>query len=88
MVRSIRRSRGRWSAGRSRSVSRIRNKPGPRLVQALGRLRIAAARLDDAGRTLVLTTDPHPRQATYVLTVPARRHRGKRGAPGGRPAGL
>ena len=43
---------------------------GPRLAVTLGRLRIAAARLDDGGRTLVLATDPHPRPASYVLTVP------------------
>jgi putative heme-binding domain-containing protein len=48
----------------------LSDRPGPRLVAALGRLRIAAARLDDGGRTLVLTTDPHPRQATYIVTVP------------------
>ena len=60
-------------------------KPGPRLVQALGRLRIAAARLDDAGRTLVLTTDPHPRQATYVLTVPVDDTAGKAALQGGVP---
>ena len=35
-----------------------------------GQIRVAAARLDDGGRTLVLTTDPHPRAATYTLDVP------------------
>ncbi len=34
-----------------------------------GALRIAAARLDDGGRTLVLVTDPHPREASYALKV-------------------
>jgi len=34
-----------------------------------GSVRIAAARLVDAGRTLILTTDPHPREATYTLRV-------------------
>ncbi len=34
-----------------------------------GTLRIAAARLEDAGRTMVLTTDPHPRAATYRLDL-------------------
>ena len=48
----------------------LSDRPGPRLVAALGRLRIAAARLDDGGRTIVLTTDPHPRQATYIVTIP------------------
>ncbi len=35
-----------------------------------GSLRIASARLVDDGRTLVLATDPHPWDASYVLTVP------------------
>jgi putative heme-binding domain-containing protein len=33
-------------------------------------LKIAAARLVDEGRTLVLVTDPHPRESTYRLTLP------------------
>ena len=33
---------------------------------------IAAARLEDDGRTLVLTTDPHPRPAVYFLAIPPR----------------
>ena len=41
-----------------------------RLGVTAGRLRIAAARCEDAGRSLVLTTDPHPRRATYILMVP------------------
>ena len=35
-----------------------------------GTLRVAAASLADDGRTLVLVTDPHPREATYRLTLP------------------
>jgi putative heme-binding domain-containing protein len=35
-----------------------------------GSLKVAAARLDDDGRTLVLTTDPHPRPGTYSLALP------------------
>lgn len=35
-----------------------------------GVLRIASARLVDEGRTLVLVTDPHPREATYRLALP------------------
>lgn len=35
-----------------------------------GALNIAAARLDDGGRTLVLVTDPHPRESTYRLRLP------------------
>jgi putative heme-binding domain-containing protein len=41
--------------------------PTPR---PLGALRIVGARLTDAGRTLTLATDPHPRLASYVLPVP------------------
>jgi putative heme-binding domain-containing protein len=44
-----------------------------------GRLRIAAARLDDGGRTLVLATDPHPWEATYRLAVPGFRLKGMPG---------
>src|SRR3954469_22092082 len=32
-----------------------------------GSLRVAAARLEDEGRTLLLVTDPHPRVGTYSL---------------------
>jgi len=32
-------------------------------------IRVAAARLDDDGRTLVLTTDPHPMAATYRVDL-------------------
>jgi putative heme-binding domain-containing protein len=35
-----------------------------------GSLGVAAARLVDDGRTLVLVTDPHPRPADYSLTLP------------------
>ncbi len=35
-----------------------------------GTLKVAAARLADDGRTLILVTDPHPREATYRLTLP------------------
>jgi len=45
-----------------------------------GKLRIAAARLDDAGKTLVLTTGSHPGGVTFALTVPAVKARGGRGA--------
>ena len=62
-----------------------KNAAGPRLSTTLGRIRIAAARLDDGGRTLVLTTDPHPRQATYVLTVPVDDATGRSAPQGGVP---
>jgi putative heme-binding domain-containing protein len=35
-----------------------------------GKIRIAATRIDDGGQTLVLTTDPHPRESHYVLPLP------------------
>jgi putative heme-binding domain-containing protein len=43
---------------------------GPAGRPAEGSVRIAAARLADQGRTLVLATDPHPRAAVYHLKVP------------------
>ncbi len=50
----------------SRPTVHARSAPGA----PIGALRIAAARLADDGRTLVLTTDPHPRAATYTLVLP------------------
>ncbi|WP_435021680.1 c-type cytochrome [Tundrisphaera sp. TA3] len=44
-----------------------------------GTLRVAAARLEDGGRTLVLATDPHPREATYRLSLPGVKAAGKPG---------
>jgi putative heme-binding domain-containing protein len=48
---------------------------GTRIVsgdpESRGILNIAAARLEDAGRTLVLSTDPHSRDTDYVLELPA-----------------
>ena len=35
--------------------------------EALGRLRIAGARVAEQGSTLILATDPHPRRAVYLL---------------------
>ncbi len=35
-----------------------------------GHLAVRSARLEHGGRTLVLTTDPHPLPVTYALTVP------------------
>jgi putative heme-binding domain-containing protein len=45
-------------------------KPPSASVPARGSLRIAAARLADAGRTLLLTTDPHPVPGKYVCALP------------------
>jgi putative heme-binding domain-containing protein len=59
-----------------------RSKPARSAAEAAdtrGTLRVAAARLVDGGRTLVLTTDPHPRAGTYTLELPDVR-------PAGRPA--
>ncbi len=39
-------------------------------TETRGSLRIAAARVSDDGRTLILTTDPHPRAATYTVNLP------------------
>ncbi len=35
-----------------------------------GTLRVAGARLEDDGQTLVLLTDPHPTESTYTLNLP------------------
>jgi putative heme-binding domain-containing protein len=42
----------------------------PVAAEPRGRLHVTAARLEDAGRTLVLTTDPHPAPAVYLLALP------------------
>ena len=55
--------------------------PHPTATGGRGTLRIAAARIVD-GRTLVLTTDPHPGPGVYVLTLRSLR------APGGTTAAL
>lgn|GEM_PF-810599 len=47
------------------------------LGKTLGLIHVAAARLEDDGRTLVLATDPHPREATYLLTMPDLRAPGE-----------
>jgi putative heme-binding domain-containing protein len=60
--------------------------PGPPGAEPVrGSLRIAAARPADGGRTLVLATDPHSRQAAYTLTLPGVRAPGQAGpGPGQR----
>jgi putative heme-binding domain-containing protein len=45
-----------------------------------GALRVAAAKLVDEGRTLVLLTDPHPREATYRLVLPVVKGAGEAGS--------
>jgi putative heme-binding domain-containing protein len=49
------------------------------LAAPRGSITIAAARLEDEGRTLALSTDPQPWDATYALVLP------KIGAPGSKP---
>ena len=46
-----------------------------------GTLRVTAARLEDKGRTLVMVTDPHPRQGEYSFGL--RGVKGLRSASGG-----
>ncbi|MDG3004794.1 c-type cytochrome [Paludisphaera mucosa] len=38
-------------------------------AEPLGALKVAGARAEDDGRTLILATDPHPRPARYVLPL-------------------
>ena len=45
-----------------------------------GSIQVAAARLIDEGRTLVLATDPHPTEATYELKLDAIKAAGDPGA--------
>ncbi|WP_254053972.1 c-type cytochrome [Singulisphaera sp. GP187] len=49
----------------------------------MGTLTIAAATLDPERRTLILTTDPHPREAVYLLDARASRAPGARSTPTG-----
>jgi putative heme-binding domain-containing protein len=53
----------------------VRSRPAPKAPapESLGSLNIAAARLEDGGRTLVVTTDPHPRAGTYTIKLPLGR---------------
>ena len=44
--------------------------PGGAGDEPIGTLRIAGARLEDGGRTLVLLTDPHPAEASYAPDLP------------------
>jgi len=46
-------------------------------------IRIAASRLEDQGRTLIMVTDPHPRESRYTLTLPGLKASGEAG-PGTR----
>ena len=53
---------------------RPRNPGDPPPKQTRGSLRIASSRIDADGRTLVLSTDPHPVDASYALTIPDLAH--------------
>lgn len=46
-----------------------------------GSLRVAAATLSPDGRTLALTTDPHPQAVAYALTLPGVKAPGAAAAP-------
>jgi putative heme-binding domain-containing protein len=50
--------------------NRFEMRSGPPREAPRYSIRIAAARLVDGGRTLVLATDPHPREAVYMLAIP------------------
>lgn len=54
----------------SRPTTRAKGQPKKDREGDRGSLRVAAARLEGGGRTLVLTTDPHPRAATYTIDLP------------------
>ncbi|MHB8523518.1 MAG: ThuA domain-containing protein [Limisphaerales bacterium] len=44
-----------------------------------GKLNVVGATLDNGGKTLVLTTDPHPAAVHYALIIPGVRARGRDG---------
>ena len=69
---STRRRRPRSSARASLTSSRS-EPAGDRAASAatVGLVANRGARLTDAGRTLTLATDPHPRLARYVLPLPS-----------------
>jgi putative heme-binding domain-containing protein len=52
-------------------------------VDRRGKLRIAAARVDDDGMMLVLATDPHPREALYTAKLTGIRPAGVNSMPVG-----
>ncbi|WP_406696069.1 c-type cytochrome [Singulisphaera sp. Ch08] len=48
-------------------------------------MKVAAATVDSERRTLILTTDPHPRDAVYLLETGASKPPGERSSPGLQP---
>lgn len=58
--------------GRARTADALKPKgpPTDSDSSSLGTLRIAAARLADGGRTLIVANDPHSREGVYSLTLP------------------
>ncbi len=51
----------------------VENATAAKQVRRAGALRIVDVRTGDAGRTLFIATDPHPREARYVLPLGALR---------------
>lgn len=62
-----------------RTVDRWRREGARPPSSPPGALRVAGSKLEDGGQTLVLATDPHPREAVYRLDLPDP-------TSGGRPA--
>jgi putative heme-binding domain-containing protein len=56
-------------AGDRSETSKPPDQAGPQEAAPRGALRIAAAKREADGRTLVLVTDPHPFEARYTLTL-------------------
>lgn len=71
-----------------RALEAWRSQGLPPFTPPLGTLNIAAAKLDPERRTLILTTDPHPREAVYLLDASASQIPGTRLTPTGVPPAL
>lgn len=63
---------GRWVGKafrfdtQQRNIDDWRRRGSPHLVPPMGTLNVVSARLDEARRTLILSTDPHSREAVYL----------------------
>ena len=71
-----------------RTIEAWHGQGSPPFSPPLGTLNIAAARIDSDRRTLILTTDPQPREAVYLLDANASRVPGERPTPPGAPPSL